>query len=119
MDKIASDVIVAHGGAGPSIGGRISNRLHGQNSRAWIIGEWNAEALAVGWRNERHPRPARRTQPAGIAERCAARCTQGRQCHIERNAEGGAAESRNAGKNRLLFGMICRKLVLGHSLPSA
>jgi hypothetical protein len=75
MGKIASDVIVAYGGACPSIGGRISNRLHGQNSRAWIIGEWNAEALAVGWRNKGHPRPARWTQPAGIAERCAARCT--------------------------------------------
>src|SRR5712671_318715 len=64
VDKVAGDVIVAYGGARPSIGRWISDRLHGQNSRTWIIGEWNAEAFAVRWRNERHARPARRTQPA-------------------------------------------------------
>ena len=97
MHEVAGDIVEAHRGAGAPIGGRIGDRLHGENAGAGIIGERNPEAFAIGRGDERDLGPARRAQPAAAADRLAACRAQRRQGGIEHQAEGGAAELGQAG----------------------
>ena len=70
----AGDIVVAHRGAGAVVGRRIGDRLHRQDAGAGIVGERNAEPLAIRRLDERQLRPAGRTRPAPSARR--ARRTQ-------------------------------------------
>jgi len=86
MDQRPRDVVVANRGACPVIGRRIGDRLHRKDARAGVIGKRNAEALAIGRRDQRKLRPARRAE-AVAANRLAAGRAEGRQRDIQRPAE--------------------------------
>lgn len=62
----AGNLVEPHRGAGATVGGRVGNGLHGQDARAGVIHEWNAEPLAIGPRNEGKLRPACRAKPAAL-----------------------------------------------------
>ncbi len=97
MHERARDVVVAHGGARAVIGRRIGDRLHRQHAGAGIVGERNAEPLAIGRRDERELRPAGRAQ-AGAADRLAAgRRKAAAARHRRRSAERRRARRRRGG----------------------
>jgi hypothetical protein len=52
MHEGARDLVVAHCGARAAIGGRISDRFHGQEAGPGLEGKRNAEPLAIGRRDE-------------------------------------------------------------------
>ncbi len=86
MHERPRDIVVAHRGAGPVIGRRIGDRLHRKDAGAGVIGKRNAEALAIGRRDQRKLRPARRAE-AVAANRLAAGRAERRQRNIQRPAE--------------------------------
>jgi hypothetical protein len=95
MDKRARNVVETHRGARAMIGRRIGDRFHRQNARAGIVGEGNAEPLAIGPGDEREFRPAGRTEAASL-DRFAAGRAQRRQSKIERRARQRAHRIRSA-----------------------
>ena len=97
MHQRARDVVVAHRGAGPVIGRRIGDRLHRQHAGAGIVGERNAEPLAIGRRDQRQLRPAGGAQPA-VADRLAAGRAERRQRHV-------AAPARKPPEMELPYGL--------------
>ena len=89
MDQRARHVVESHRRARPRIGRRIGDRLHRQDAGARIIGERNAQPLAIGAGDEIQFRPAGRTQRTGIAHRLAAGRAERRQRDIEEGAQAG------------------------------
>ena len=104
MHQRARDVVVAHRGAGPVIGRRIGDRLHRQHARAGVVGERNAEPLAIGRRDQRELRPARRAQ-AVAADRLAAGRAKRRQRHVQRAAEKRAEWRGHAARARRVYAL--------------
>jgi hypothetical protein len=86
MHQGARYLVEAHGGAGSAVGRRISDCFHGQDARAGVIDEGNAEPLAIGPRNEGKLRPTGRAQPVAF-HRFAADRAQARQSDIEGRAQ--------------------------------
>src|SRR5208282_1034531 len=89
MDEAAGDLVISHRSPRPPIGRRIRDRLHRQDSAARIVGKGDAQALAIGWRNERQSRPAGRAQAPRLGDRIATRRAQRRQCGVESESAGG------------------------------
>ena len=111
MHQRARDLVVAHRGARPVVGRRVGDRLHRQHARAGIVGERNAEPLAIGRRDERELRPAGRAQ-AVAADRLAAGRAERRQRDIERAPENRAKWRRHAGQPRRVYG-LCNRFLHG------
>ena len=105
MHQRAGDVVVAHRGAGPVIGRRIGDRLHRQHAGAGIVGERNAEPLAVGRRDAARASTSRRR--TGRRRRRAARGRTGRAAAAPHRAQARSAarkpprESREPRRARL------------------
>ena len=98
MHQRARDVVIAHRGAGARIGRRIGDRLHRQQFGAGIVDKGNAEPRAIGRRDERQFRPARRADAFAV-DRFAAGDAQRRQRDVERQPRGlppGAAAGARA-----------------------
>ena len=85
MDQRARHVVVAHRRARPVIGRRIGDRLHRQDAGARIIGERNAEPLAIG----------RRDEIAASTSRPAHRAAASRTGSRQDGQSGGSATSRS------------------------
>ncbi len=47
MHQRAGDIVITHRGAGSCVGRRIGDRLHREEARAGIVGEGNAQPLAI------------------------------------------------------------------------
>ena len=96
MHQCARDLVVAHRSARPVVCRRIGDRLHGENARAGVVHERDAEPLAIGRCDQRQLGPARGAQ-AAAADQLAAGRTERRQRHVERrgSARNGAARRPN------------------------
>src|SRR5262252_4209742 len=97
MDELARDIVVAHGGAGAAIRRRIDDRFHRQEARSAIEGEWDAEPLAIGRRDERELGPADGTQTRAV-DRLATGRAELRQRDVEHEPEAGAQRAAQPGK---------------------
>ena len=92
MHQRARDLVVAHRGAGAVIGRRIGDRLHRQDAGSGIVGERDAEPLAVGRGDERElvpsrSRTARRRRPArGRTAQSCGSATSTTRPNVARNA---------------------------------
>ena len=112
VDQRASDIVIAHHGARPVIGGWIADRLHREQARAAVEREWNAEPLAIGRRDERQLRPASRAQSL-VADRLATGGAEVGQSNINDQAErraqrrAQAGETASSGFDRRRFPVHC------------
>src|SRR5262249_5840396 len=97
MDELARDIVLAHGGAGAVIRRRIGDRLHRQEARPAIEGEWDAEPLAIGRRDERELGPAGGTQTRAV-DRLATGRAQLRQRNVEHEPQARAQGAAQPGK---------------------
>ena len=97
MHQRARDLVVAHRGAGAVIGRRIGNRFHRQDAGTGIVGERDAEPLAVGRGDERQLGPAGGAQP-GVADRLAAGGAKLRQRDVDDQAERRAQRAGDPAK---------------------
>ena len=67
------NLVETHRGASAVISRGIGDRLHRQDARSGVVDEGRAEPLAIGSRDERQFRPARRTEAAAFDRLAAGR----------------------------------------------
>jgi hypothetical protein len=65
----AGNIVIALCGARAVIGRRVGDRLHRQQAGTGIVGEGDAEPRAVGWLDQREPRPAIGAQADAVTKR--------------------------------------------------
>jgi hypothetical protein len=96
----AGDLVIANGGPRLAVGGWIGDRLHREDAGTRVVGERRSQTLAVGWRDEREPRPTDGAQPAVLAQRLAARRAERRQADVEHGTERTAQRGGKARASR-------------------